>query len=514
MAERGGNQIESLSADQVQNEGNSFGQEDENTSKYLTTWIETKINFLKTSRSRVSAVLNEYDLASMGSLFVVYVLLSTYDTYADISLSYTAYSKNATIWASFLLAPVILNFVFVAGDWWRTEVSEVECASIMSLRCLKFCLLVFQLWPQYKVLTLLGLYCNKQNKEATRETEKYQLGLGNMEPYLEAILQTVIKLAIFCSVQRWDKLGSFDFFDQTIPTEKLFKIFGGNDKLGLNSMVLFYTSLVISLSGGACGLLKMLKVSPLRILPRGGLLGGFLTCSYVAYWLLIAKFLFMKGLLLGIMVADPSDQDISNVATWSALRGGLVFVATMMIPSLALSLAVLVKTLGGDTLSAIYRYPSLLLLPANIPLSFGPAERGRKSLSLNKRWSLANWGLHLCGVVALVAVKVSWSIQDTDTAVRDIWRYVASNGLDDSVDGTNLAIAGSAFCFCYFLLMFLLILIGQWNVRGVIDTSQPLDAWMLGTEVKEGEDADFCFHVYQLFSYLQFKIAMMRKKKQ
>ena len=117
-------------------------------------------------------------------LSVMSIGLPSWDAYADVYLAISAIMNGQVIWGSLLLAPVLLNLIFVSIAWWKFEDPGAKKYTwILVLLCF---------WPQYRAFRLMFVICWKGEEEGMKEKKWFEQKVGTLEPFLEAMPQVRI----------------------------------------------------------------------------------------------------------------------------------------------------------------------------------------------------------------------------------------------------------------------------------------------------------------------------------
>ena len=111
------------------------------------------------------------------------VCLPSFDVYSDIYFaaalftgSYSScggYEPPHPIYASALLVPVLLSWMFVARNWYRTEQGTRQ-------KLLTFPFLILQFYPQYRALRVLFHAKWKRTSDWQRMKDEWEMGISHL----------------------------------------------------------------------------------------------------------------------------------------------------------------------------------------------------------------------------------------------------------------------------------------------------------------------------------------------
>ena len=77
------------------------------------------------------------------------------------------------IFGTVTLLPIVVSFLFVLPHWWNTEKTTKR-------RYLTFPLVLFQIWPQFRVIELLLILWKQSYEEYAVKREHYYRNLSSL----------------------------------------------------------------------------------------------------------------------------------------------------------------------------------------------------------------------------------------------------------------------------------------------------------------------------------------------
>ena len=151
-----------------------------------------------------------------------------------------------------------MNSCFNIYQWWKWD-SKSE-------KRFTWLLLIFQLWPVYRAIKVIA-HLYKKTPNAEIEKRKFEQQIVLLEPYLESVPSLfVMLLAVFTTANTPGYATNNPENYQTLIGD---------------SIVLFWTKLLISFVTSSIGVSKYLLKGPCRVLSNKGCLNGMVTWKYL-----------------------------------------------------------------------------------------------------------------------------------------------------------------------------------------------------------------------------------------
>ena len=210
-------------------------------------------------------------LTNILPVLILNIGLPTLDVFSDVLLICTLYQSGHLLYASALLTPLLLNFLFTSFSWWTLETRNEQRWTWILLLC--------QIWPQYRAFQIIvKIYKDDPNFE--EEQKNLERDVGMLEPFLEsvpsALIMTILLAKVYESKDNWDAI-----FNE-----------GG---LGAAKLLFSYALSVFSASFAVT---KFLKVGPCRIFPEGGPCIGLCTARFLTAFNAVALTMVGKGCIV------------------------------------------------------------------------------------------------------------------------------------------------------------------------------------------------------------------------
>ena len=102
---------------------------------------------------------------------VMDILLPTYDIYADIDMSVSAFKTGHVKFAFMLILPTLVHFVFTYYAWKK----RMENREDQKRKKITFALLMLQVWPQFEALKIVQAIGTEPKKEMEQPAEGHSL---------------------------------------------------------------------------------------------------------------------------------------------------------------------------------------------------------------------------------------------------------------------------------------------------------------------------------------------------
>jgi hypothetical protein len=94
------------------------------------------------------------------------------------------------IFGTITLLPIVVSFLFVLPHWWSTEKTAKR-------RYLTFPLVLFQIWPQFRVIELLVLLWKQEYDKFVVKKEHYYRNLSSLGKFTN---KKIIKSLVFGTI--------------------------------------------------------------------------------------------------------------------------------------------------------------------------------------------------------------------------------------------------------------------------------------------------------------------------
>ena len=214
--------------------------------------------------------INKEKILAVTQLFLFNIIFATWDQYSDVRFAYVLFSKGHTYWASAVITPVIINFVFTLYAWYYLEPRNQKLYT--------WIFLILQLWPQFCAFRIITLILRNKS-EWKKNKSMMERSVCLLEPFLESIPQTII-LTILFYLTNCQKFSCKE-----------------NNRLIIgNNMVIFAITYASSILGAGSGLVKFLGTGPIKTLPS-----VFPNWQYFVTMISVLGTIIAKGLLLVII---------------------------------------------------------------------------------------------------------------------------------------------------------------------------------------------------------------------
>ena len=106
-------------------------------------------------------------LMDIGLIVIFGVCFPTWDVYSDIGLAITLITFGHPNFAMAMLAPILLSTLFLIPQWLRREQTKKRILTTLPL-------VLFQLYPQFKMLELLYLGLWKKDSKWRSKKDELQ----------------------------------------------------------------------------------------------------------------------------------------------------------------------------------------------------------------------------------------------------------------------------------------------------------------------------------------------------
>ena len=288
-----------------------------------------------------------------------HLLLPTMDIYGDINFSISAFSTKHYGIGLLMVAPVVLNVLFIMYKWKTTRFDSSNEKRFTWL------LVVIGFWPQYQFIKLIiSIVRSKNWKE---KEDKINDELSYIEPFIESIPQCIASVCVYMTLLKAETFhGGLSFTSRFTATwsrndTEILVVFG-EKTLGVSNAIMYPLSLSISLFSGVKCVSKYLHRSPMKIVSEKTWKNVILFISKLIY--IITSF-FCKS-FVGIIVS------INNASDHGYRTLLMIFIYFILIPSIFF-IAPVVRYLGLKRASKLFlKNPQLIILPFITDYVFGP----------------------------------------------------------------------------------------------------------------------------------------------
>ena len=216
-------------------------------------------------------------------LVVLSIIFPTVDSVSDMFFCWnlaTADFLSSKVWAALVALPILLNFAFTVAAYLKSPI-EPRWGKWLDRAAL-----IFQVWPQFFVFTIVFDILTKKSTWAKRR-DYYNKNVSTIEPFVEAFFQVVIKLClwtVFKQPHMESAMGGENpLFDTAL--ERMF----------------FYFTISSSMVTSLMGCIRFFKEGPVRFLPEGPA-AGFFTLKYLLTFVSVFFNATAKVILLLLMV--------------------------------------------------------------------------------------------------------------------------------------------------------------------------------------------------------------------
>ena len=364
-------------------------------------------------------------------LAIFSLILPTLDIYIDFVFACILVSHGSTsqvvLLGQLMFIPLISTVLFTLPHWYKTEKTSFK-------RISTFILVIFNLWPAYRVCRIVYFALKKQENKATQKKLALRTAIAYVEPFINSKSQILIQSIFIC-------LLSNDETNGIVKIAEELNVYPG--------FVVF--SLVLSLVSSNFGLARFLLYGPIRLYQTDGffhkrLVAPVLTISMVALLTFFGRHWWL----------------FSNLAH-NQLQGGYVVLTwflSFIVPQLLLVVVPLLCQFKFCTIvQLLCKYPGVLIISLISPFTIGIEEIDNKSRNyLDFRKMFAN----------IIDTKKSHSkyvlITKKKTCINFLTSLICTNvgiwTLELFVEGSAPnAIYNSAICSSLQILAYLMILI-------------------------------------------------------
>jgi len=227
------------------------------------------------------------------------IVLPTLDVYSDLVLIITHLhyklpllpdlpSSHEINFGILLLPPFLINYLLTWLAWWRLE-KKHQCSWFFPL---------FSCYPQYRAAALLRLTWSDE-ESAANERKTLEREVAEFEAMVESV-PTVFIMSFALAVTG----------GKGVITEE------GGQNLFSPEVLLFLFTFLTSIASATLGMIKPLKSGPCKILPSGGLFGGYLTLSCILLFFTMGATMVGKGLALAWLSAFHPSVDLFDRMLW------------------------------------------------------------------------------------------------------------------------------------------------------------------------------------------------------
>ena len=318
------------------------------------------------------------NLGDCMSMMLFDVLLPMVDMYGDTSLVISWYLRSHYIFATAMMIPMFLNYLFTSFKWCSFEEKETKWWS--------WTLVVLQFWQPWRAMKIIRLLY-KNDPQAQAKKREMMKEVSNIEPFFESVPAVLIMTCLWNhgngGMENYLHDQSSEIHDLNITHDSVCNISDYSSNMGLNTgMSLeennycaifggfggpewFMTTYLISILTASFGITKFLLHGPCSILTTNGLFGGLLTWRFM-----MAFTATMFSLLSKVFILMALTNSTKNNLPIYALS----FVSVCIVPNVLLAIVNISMATGWNKtlIKVILKYPTILFLPVFTNFTVGP----------------------------------------------------------------------------------------------------------------------------------------------
>ena len=301
------------------------------------------------------------------------VALPLADVGTDIKLLITWYYLGHWKFATAMLVPCLMNYIFSMNAWWRLESAEDKKKT--------WVFVLLSIWKEYRAVMII-VEAFRNVRSAQRKKEDLVREIGGLEPILEAVPTVCVLLYCFA----WNSSNYRSGDDE---------LFGDKN--------LFFATFFLSLFSGGFGVASFLLNSPFALIPCEGPLSGILTWRFLVAFIACSLTIFSKMCLFIFAIVDIGLNDTYFYMV-------VLFTFLFLLPSLLSMTSIMCLTGCEKKVFQMYgQYPTILFLPLFTFFTIGPSNieccskrrniSNRKQVSVSKTLTITNIVINIVIVV-------------------------------------------------------------------------------------------------------------------
>ena len=366
-------------------------------------------------------------------LIIFSLILPTLDIYIDFVFACILVSHGSTpqvvLLGQLMFIPLMSTVLFTLPHWYKTEKNSFKRLSTVIL-------VIFNLWPAYRVCRILHFALKKQENKARNKKLALRTAICYVEPFINSKSQIIIQGIFICLLSTAESNG----------------IVRVAAELNVHpSFVAF--SLVLSLVSANNGLARYLLYGPIRLYQTDGffhqrLWGPVLTISMIG---LLTFFGRHWWLLSSLTQFNQLEEGVGYlILTWFAL---------CMVPQLLLVIVPLLCQFKFCTIvQLLCKFPGVLTISLISPFTIGIEEidnKKRNYMNFRNIFDIRkNYSKYVLVTKKMTCINFLTSLICTNAGI-----WILELFIDGSAPNAPNVIFNSAICSSLQILAYLMILI-------------------------------------------------------